>query len=324
MKTRCGWCWLAWCLRRRSCTAWRNRPTGINTAPVTTLELASRLSFFLWSSVPDAELRRVAERGELTDEKTLQTQTRRMLDDDRTRRLAIEFACQWLHLRDFDQHDEKSPQHFPEFAVLRDDMYEETVQFFTHLFREDGSILDILDADYTYLNEPLAKHYGIPNVSGEQFRRVDNLDAYSRGGILTQASTLARQSGASRTSPILRGNWVAETLLGERLPRPPKNVPQLPDGDDATAELTMRQLVEQHTADAACAKCHSRIDPYGFALEQFDAIGRTRTEGRADTRTKIPRRKVDRRPGRPAELFVEPIARRMSSSSSAENCSASR
>ena len=239
--------------------------------------MASRLSYFLWSSLPDAELREQADAGKLLEPEVLRAQTERMLQDARMRRLAIEFACQWLHLRDFDQHDEKSERHFPEFAALRDDMYEESIHFFEDLFRHDRSVLEIIDADYTFLNEALATHYGIPNVVGEQWRRVSDVRQYGRGGILSQASTLAKQSGASRTSPILRGNWVAETLLGERLPRPSKDVPQLPDGETETGELSVRQLVERHTADAACAKCHVRIDPYGFALENFDAIGRNRS-----------------------------------------------
>ena len=152
----------------------------------------------------------------------LVAQTRRMLRDAKTRRLATEFACQWLHIHDFEQLDEKSERHFPTFAGLRGAMYEESIRFFTDLFQRDGSVLDILDADYTFLNEELAKHYGIPGVTGAEWRRVDGVKKYSRGGVLAQATTLAKQSGASRTSPILRGNWVSEVLLGERLPRPPQ------------------------------------------------------------------------------------------------------
>jgi hypothetical protein len=135
-------------------------------------------------------------------------------------------------------------------------------------------VLEIIDADYTFVNEALARHYGIPGVTGPDWRRVQGVRRFSRGGILTQATTLAKQSGASRTSPILRGNWISEVLLGEKLPRPPKDVPQLPD--TAPAGLTERQLIEKHSSDPACAKCHARIDPLGFALESFDAIGRFR------------------------------------------------
>ncbi|MCH7725710.1 MAG: DUF1592 domain-containing protein [Planctomycetes bacterium] len=243
-------------------------------APVSNLELANRVSYFLCSSMPDAELRRVAESGELTNDKTLIEQARRLLKDPRARRLAIQFACQWLHIRDFDKNNEKNEKLYPEFAKLRTEMYEESVRFFEDMFRNDGSILGLLNADHTFLNESLARHYGIGGVSGPQWRRVDGVRAKGRGGVLGMGTVLASQSGASRTSPILRGNWVFETLLGERLPRPPANVPQLPD--EVPSGLTARQLIERHSSVAACAKCHARIDPYGFALEQFDAIGRLR------------------------------------------------
>ena len=200
----------------------------------------------------------------------------------RTRRLASEFACQWLHIRDFDHLDEKSEQHFPTFVSLRGAMLEESVQFFTDFFQHDGSVLGILDADHTFLNEQLAQFYGIPGVSGPEWRRVDGVKRFARGGILAQATTLASQSGASRTSPILRGNWISETLLGERLPRPPKNVPQLPADEAALVGLTVRQLVEKHSSDAKCAVCHQRIDAMGFSLEAFDAIGRRREKDLGD------------------------------------------
>jgi hypothetical protein len=247
----------------------------VTQAPVSAPELANRLSYFLWSSMPDAELRAVAGSGRLLEPGTLAAQTRRMLGDPRARRLAIEFACQWLHIRDFDTLDEKSERHFPTFPALRGAMYEESIRFFTDLFQRDGPVTDILDADYTFLNGDLAKHYGIAGVTGPDWRRVDGMKKHSRGGILGQATTLAKQSGASRTSPILRGNWVAEALLGDRLPRPPKDVPRLPE-DEATEQLTVRELTEKHSADPRCSGCHRRIDPFGFALESFDAIGRWR------------------------------------------------
>jgi hypothetical protein len=196
-----------------------------------------------------------------------------MLRDAKTRRLATEFACHWLLVDDFEHLDEKSERHFPTFAGLRGAMGEESTLFFTDLFQHDGSVLDIIDADYTFLNEPLAQHYGIPAVTGTEWRRVDGVKKYSRGGVLAQASTLAKQSGASRTSPILRGNWISEVLLGERLPKPPKGIPPLPDDEAATEGMTVRQLVEKHVSDPKCAVCHQRIDPYGFSLEAFDAIG---------------------------------------------------
>jgi hypothetical protein len=255
---------------------------GAAQGPVSHWELASRLSYFLWSSLPDAELEGVAAAAKLTDPDTLAAQTRRMLRDPRTRRLATEFACQWLHIHDFDHLDEKSDQHFPTFVGLRGAMYEESIRFFTDLFQNDGSVLGILDADHTFLNEALAAHYGIPGVSGDEWRRVDGVKRFARGGILGQATTLSKQSGASRTSPILRGNWITEVLLGERLPRPPKDVPPLPSDETALEGLTVRQLVEKHTSDAKCSICHQRIDAFGIALEGFDAIGRRREKDLGD------------------------------------------
>ena len=264
----------------------REQPVpGDKATPVSGPELANRLSYFLWSSMPDAELRRIALSGKLADRGVIVEQVRRMLDDPRTRRLAIQFSCQWLHLRDFDRNNDKNENLYPGFAMLRGGMYEETVRFFEDMFRNDGSILGFLNADHTFLNETLAKHYGIDGVSGSAWRRVDGVREKGRGGVLGMASFLASQSGASRTSPILRGNWVFETLLDESLPRPPPDVPDLPD--EVPSGLTARQLIEKHSSVAACAKCHARIDPYGFALEQYDAIGRLRLQA-VDTKTTLP------------------------------------
>ncbi len=305
----------------------REKPArGDQPAPVSDIELASRLSYFLWSSMPDAELRRVVEASRsgrsrersadsisdlpygngLNEDSELVSQTRRMLKDPRTRRLAVEFACQWLHVRNFDQTVEKNEKLYPEFTELRDDMYEETLRFFEDLFRNDRSILSILDADHTFVNEAIAKHYGInwtdtnpkrqrgsadnllfalrAPTERDGWKRVDGVGAHGRGGVLGMATVLASQSGASRTSPILRGNWIYETLLGERLPRPPAGVPQLPD--QPPEGLTERELTERHSSVAACAKCHAKIDPYGFALEQYDAIGRLLPTA-VDTNTKL-------------------------------------
>ena len=281
---------------------------GDRPGPVTDWELATRLSYFLWSSAPDEELRTLADQGRLHEPDVLVAQARRLLRDPRIRRLATEFACTWLHIYGFDELSEKSERHFPSFAGLRESMYEETILFFADLFQRDGRISEILDADHTFLNEALAKHYGVPETifrNGElqarpasgslasttnEWRRVNGMSKYSRGGILSHATTLARQSGASRTSPILRGNWVAEVLLGEKLPRPPKDVPRLPE-DEATEQLTVRELTEKHSNDPKCYGCHRRIDPYGYALESFDAIGRFRDRdlgGRPiQTRTRV-------------------------------------
>lgn len=249
---------------------------GTQATSVNAHELATRLSYFLWSSLPDESLREAVAAGTLQQPETLLAHTRRMLSDEKTRRMAIEFGCQWLHIREFDQLDEKSDQHYPEFKDLRADMYEESIRFLEDLFRNDGSILDLLDADHTFVNARLAKFYEIEGLEGDDWQRVKGTKKVSRGGILTMAATLAKQSGASRTSPILRGNWVSEFLLGDKLPRPPKGVPVLPE--EVPVDVTERQLIETHSSDPACAKCHARIDSFGFALEQFDTIGRLRAE----------------------------------------------
>ena len=252
---------------------------GTGAHPLGDGELATRLSYFLWSSLPDAELLQAAAAGRLHEPEMLRAQTRRMLGDPKSRRLAEEFGTQWLHVHGFSQHDEKSAEAFPTFAALRGAMEEETVLFLADFFRNDRPIASLLDANHTFLNEDLAKHYGIDGVAGPQWRRVDGVRTHGRGGILGLATTLATQSGASRTSPILRGNWLASVVLGEKLPKPPKNVPQFPD--KVPEGLTERQMTALHSGDAACAKCHMRIDPFGFSLEQFDAIGRFRTHDAA-------------------------------------------
>jgi hypothetical protein len=248
---------------------------GKQPGPVGDYELADRLSYFLWSSMPDAELRAAAATGKLRTPAGLQAQSHRMLSDERVRRMATEFGIAWLQLSGFDTLDEKSERYFPSFPAVRGAMYEEPIRFFADLFAHNGSVLSLLDADYTFLNEALAKHYGIPGVTGPEWRKVDGIQQYSRGGIFGEAAVLAKQSGASRTSPILRGNWIMEVLLGEKLPRPPKDVPQLP-ADEATETLSVRELIEKHASDPRCAGCHSRLDPYGYTLERFDAIGRYR------------------------------------------------
>ena len=195
-----------------------------------------------------------AAAGQLHRGDVLLAQARRMCKDMRIRRMATEFACQWLHIYDFASLDEKSERHFPTFAGLRGSMEEEAILFFTDLFQNDGSVLSVFDGDHTFLNEDLAKHYGIPGVTGADWRRVDGVRKFGRGGILALAATLAKQSGASRTSPILRGNWVSEVLLGERLPRPPKNVPraagrrnrdQGPHGASARREAHQRPALRE-------------------------------------------------------------------------------
>jgi hypothetical protein len=252
-----------------------NAAPGKQPGPVGDYELASRLSYFLWASMPDAELRDAAAVAKLRTAAGLQAQTRRMLRDARVSRLATEFGAAWLHIYDFDSLDEKSERHFPIFRALRGDMYRESIRFLSDFFANNGSVLSLLNAGHSFLNEALAKHYGIPGVTGPAWRRVEGVQQYGRGGILGQATVLAKQAGASRTSPILRGNWILEVLLGEKSPRPPKDVPQLP-ADEANESLTVRQLTERHTSDPRCAGCHARIDPFGYTLERYDAIGRLR------------------------------------------------
>jgi hypothetical protein len=252
-------------------------PEGGVSGPVSQNELASRLSYFLWSSMPDKTLLDLATKGELANDTVLLQQTKRMLQDARGERLASEFATYWLHIANFSEFDEKSDQFFPTFRDLRGPMQQETLQFFTHLFRNDGSVLDILGADYTFVNGALAQHYGIPGVTGDQWQQVNYPADQPRSGILGQGTVLSSLAGASRTSPILRGNWVSEVLLGEKLPKPPKGVPPLPDDVAGRGGLTMRELVELHGSNEKCAVCHKRIDPLGFAMEKFDAIGRFRS-----------------------------------------------
>ena len=262
---------------------------GLKAAPVNAWELATRLSYFLWSGPPDEALLEAARSGTLNDPRVLFEQTQRMLKDGRVRRLATEFGCQWLHIRDIETLEEKSERHFPSFKTVRGAMQEEAVRFFMELFTENRSVLSLLDADHTFVNGTLAAHYGIA-VEREDWQRVEGLREMGRGGILGFASTLAKQSGASRTSPILRGNWLSEVVLGDKLPRPPKGVPLLPE--EAPKGLTERELIEKHSSDAVCANCHKRIDPFGFALEGFDAIGRARNSDSAglpiDTHTTLP------------------------------------
>ena len=243
--------------------------------PVNDFELASRLSFFLWSSIPDDELLNVAAQGRLEEPAVLEDQVRRMLRDPRSKALVENFAGQWLYLRNL-------PTKFPDPGVypnfdenLRQALEQETQLFFDSIIREDHSIVDLLDADYTFVNERLALHYGIPNIHGSQFRRV-TLHDENRRGLLGKGSILMVTSYATRTAPTLRGKWLLENILGTPPPPPPANVPSLKEDRNANA-LTMRQRMEQHRANPACASCHKLMDPLGFALENFDAIGRWRT-----------------------------------------------
>jgi hypothetical protein len=245
------------------------------------VQLASRLSFFLWSSIPDDPLLDLAERGELGKPRVLEAQVRRMLIDPRSRSLISNFVGQWLHLRNLESITPEL-RLFPDFDDnLRQAFRRETELLFEGMLREDRSVLELLKADHTYLNERLAKHYGIPHVYGSRFRRVELGDAGVRGGLLRQGSILTVTSYATRTSPVIRGKWVLENLLGTPPPPPPGNVPVLKD-NTVSSSLSVRERLARHRADVACAGCHRLMDPVGFVLENFDAVGRWRTveEGR--------------------------------------------
>ena len=243
---------------------------------ISDVTLASRLSFFLWSSIPDDELLASAERGELHKPRVLEKQVRRMLADARAESLVANFAGQWLHLRNLESFT-PDLRLFPDFDDnLRQAFRRETELHFETMLREDRSVLDLLKADYTFLNERLAKHYGIPNVYGSQFRRVALDKNSERGGLLRQGSILTVTSYATRTSPVIRGNWILGNLFGMAAPPPPAAVPALKE-NTISESLPMRQRLAEHRANAACASCHSLMDPVGFSLENFDAIGRWRT-----------------------------------------------
>ena len=240
------------------------------------LELASRLSFFLWSSIPDDELLGLAERGELRAPDVLDAQVRRMLADPRSANLVTNFAGQWLHLRNLDAIT-PDMRVFPDFDDnLRQALRQETEMLVESVMREDRSVLDLLRANYTFLNERLAKHYGVPHVHGSRFRRVDFGEQSTRGGLLRQGSILLATSYATRTSPVIRGKWVLDNLLGVPPPPPPPNVPELEETGSGERASSIRERLTAHRANPACAGCHQLMDPVGFALEHYDAVGRWR------------------------------------------------
>ncbi|MEE8130455.1 MAG: DUF1592 domain-containing protein [Vicinamibacterales bacterium] len=243
---------------------------------VSDLALASRLSFFLWSSIPDDALLDIAVRGELTDPAVLEQQVRRMLADPRSTALVDNFVGQWLLLRNVPNMT-PDPIAFPTFDEnLREAFRRESELFVESIMRDDRSVVELLSADYTFVNERLAEHYGIPGIYGNRFRRV-TLDDGQRGGLLGHGSLLTVTSYPNRTSPVLRGKWVLENLLGTPPPAPPADVPPLPDRGEGGKPATVRALMEQHRENPVCAGCHAPMDPLGFALENFDAIGGWRT-----------------------------------------------
>jgi mono/diheme cytochrome c family protein len=260
----------------------RDRParstaaSQLGTYKISPHELATRLSYFLWASMPDDDLRRAADTGTLRDPKILAYQVRRMLRDPKSRALAEHFGGQWLQFRALESVT-RDREKFPDFEdYLRLSMRRETELFVDHIIREDRSIFDFIDGRYSYLNERLARHYKVPDIVGPAFRRVD-LTGTQRGGVLTQGSVLTVSSYATRTSPVMRGKWVLDNLLDAPPPEPPADVPNLDDSTIGTS-ASMRQQLEEHRKNPTCASCHRRMDPLGFGLENFDAVGAWRTE----------------------------------------------
>jgi hypothetical protein len=240
-------------------------------------EVVTRLSYFLWSSMPDEELFELARKKTLREPSVLEAQVRRMLKDSRSRALVDNFAGQWLQLRNL-RDFKPDPDLFPQFdEKLRAAMLKETELFFANVFKEDRGILDFIDADYTFVNERLARHYGLSGVKGEEFRRV-SLTGTPRGGILTQAAVLSVTSNPTRTSPVKRGKWILDNILGTPPPPPPPGVEELKDDKEAVLSGSLRQRMEKHRANPNCATCHERMDPLGFGFENFDAIGAWRTK----------------------------------------------
>jgi mono/diheme cytochrome c family protein len=253
-------------------------PAGLAAASyrISDLELASRLSFFLWSSIPDDELIDVAAQGKLKDPAVLERQVRRMLADQRSRAMVDNFVGQWLLVRDITSAY-PDPATFPEFDDnLRAAFEQETELFVESQLRENRSLVDLLSADYTFVNERLARHYGIPNVYGTRFRRVTLADTARRGGLLGQGSLLTVTSYANRTSPVLRGKWLLANILGTPVPPPPPDVPSLKETGENGKPASVRERLEQHRKNPVCSSCHSQMDPLGFALENFDAVGKWR------------------------------------------------
>lgn len=252
-------------------------PAAEGVAPLAPAPLASRLSYFLWSSMPDEALAWRAEAGDLAHPESVREEVRRLLRDPRSRALGEQFALQWLELDPLGQAVRPDPKKFPEFDdQLAADMKEEVVRLFHEIVREDRSLLELLDARHTWANERLAKLYGIEGVKGSELRRIELKDG-SRGGLLGMAAVHAVSSFPFRTSPVLRGKWILESLLGSKVPPPPPDAGSLAETGPDVDVLTLRQRLEKHRLNPDCASCHNRMDPLGFGLENFDVLGRWRT-----------------------------------------------
>jgi hypothetical protein len=241
--------------------------------------LASRLSYFLWSSLPDAELLDCAAKGTLHQPEVLIAQTRRMLRDDRVRGLATQFGGNWLDFRRFYEHNAVDRTRFPTFDnELRQAMYEEPIRFILDVVQQNHSVLDFLEAKHTFVNKPLARHYGMPTpAKADQWVRVENADQFGRGGLLPMAVFQTKNAPGLRTSPVKRGYWVVTKLLGERIPAPPPNVPELPADEKKIGDQTLREALARHREDKSCASCHARFDSFGLAFEGFGPVGERRT-----------------------------------------------
>jgi hypothetical protein len=252
---------------------------GEGTRPLGDFELASRLSYFLWSSMPDAELFDRAAAGQLRRPETLTLHVRRMLRDDRVRGLATEFAGNWLDFRQFEQHNSVDRERFPSFTdELRQAMFEEPIRFVLDVIQNDRSVLDLLYADHTFVNSSLAQHYGMPDfdAAGGGWQRVDNAARFGRGGVLPMSVFLTQNAPGRRTSPVKRGYWVVRRVLGERIPAPPPNVPELPNDERQLGELTLAETLSRHRQHKNCAGCHDRFDSIGLVFEGYGPIGEAR------------------------------------------------
>lgn len=254
---------------------------GITARPLTDYELASRLSYFLWSSMPDAELLAHASADDLHKPEILKAQAQRMLQDVRVRGLATEFAGNWLDIRRFEEHNSVDRERFPQFTnELRQAMFEEPIRYFTDVVKRNRSVLDLIYGKDTFVNRSLAKHYGMPDVkiNGQEWVHIEDATGYGRGGLLPMAVFLTKNAPGLRTSPVKRGYWVVRSLLGERIPPPPPTVPELPKDEAKLGDLTLPQVLARHRADKSCSGCHNRFDSVGLAFEGFGPIGEKRSK----------------------------------------------